>query len=112
MKKRFFSFLIASILLGSVSTPAFASDTKATLYDMYSDNMLFRQNAISKISGTATSGSKIEIEIYNSKNEKILSSSSKAENNSFSVEFLAPKGSFEKYSITPMPTSFWNTFWS
>ena len=100
MKKRFFSLLIASILLGCISTPAFASNTKANLYDMYSDNMLFQQNAISKISGTATSGSKIEIEIYNSKNEKILTASSKAENNSFSVEFLAPKGSFESYSIT------------
>ncbi|MBE6816025.1 MAG: sialate O-acetylesterase, partial [Ruminococcaceae bacterium] len=100
MKKRFFSLLIAPILLGCISTPAFASNTKANLYDMYSDNMLFQQNAISKISGTATSGSKIEIEIYNSKNEKILSSSTKAKNNSFSVEFLAPKGSFESYSIT------------
>ncbi len=100
MKKRFISLLITPILLGCISTPAFASNTKSTLYDMYSDNMLFKQNAVSKISGTATSGSKIEIEIYNSKNEKILSSSAEAKNNSFSVEFLAPKGSFESYSIT------------
>jgi len=99
MKKRLISLLIAPILLGCISTPAFASNTNATLYDMYSDNMLFEQNAISKISGTATSGSKIEIEIYNSKNEKILSSSAEAKNNNFSVEFLAPKGSFESYSI-------------
>jgi len=99
MKKRLISLLIAPILLGCIGTPAYASNTKAALYDMYSDNMLFQQNAISKISGTATSGSKIEIEIYNSKNEKILTASEKAENNSFSVEFLAPKGSFESYSI-------------
>ena len=99
MKKRLISLLIAPILLGCLSTPAFASNTTATLYDMYSDNMLFQQNAISKISGTATNGSKIEIEIYNSKNEKLLTASTKAENNNFSVEFLAPKGSFESYSI-------------
>ena len=91
MKKRLISLLIAPILLGCISTPAFASNTKATLYDMYSDNMLFQQNAISKISGTATNGSKIEIEIYNSKNEKLLTASAKTENNNFSVEFLAPK---------------------
>ena len=97
MKKRLISLLIAPILLGCLSTPAFASNTTATLYDMYSDNMLFQQNAISKISGTATKGSKIEIEIYNSKNEKLLTASTKAENNNFSVEFLAPKGSFESY---------------
>ena len=59
MKKRLIALLIALILFGCISTPAFASNTKATLHDMYSDNMLFEQNAISKISGTANSGSKI-----------------------------------------------------
>ena len=99
MKKCFFSLLISLILLVGICTPAYASGTNAVLYDMYSDNMLFQQNAPSKISGTATNGSKIEIEIYNSKNEKLITASAQAKNNCFSVEFLAPKGSFENYSI-------------
>lgn len=99
MKKRFASLLVLPILLGFMGVPVGAASSKAELYDMYTDDMLFQQNAISKISGTATNGTEIKIELFNSKNDLVLSSSAKAKNNTFSVEFLAPEGSFEAYSL-------------
>ncbi|MBR2876815.1 MAG: hypothetical protein IKC01_06735 [Clostridia bacterium] len=99
MKKKVIIMLLASIMLTNTVVPAFAG-SEAKLFDMYGNNMLFQQKAVSEIAGTGSPNSKIDIEIINSKNEIVIKSTGKVNSNgNFSVPFTAPEGSFEKYKI-------------
>ncbi len=104
MKKYFkisLSLILMLVLVSSVFSPVFATNSDAKLYETYDDSMLFKQSETAVLAGTATVGSKISAEMKNSADETVLSAEAvTADNGVFNVKFSAPAGSFEEYTIT------------
>lgn len=91
--------IIGTGLLSSASERG-ASDTETKLYSFYADNMIFKQNEIATLSGTANAGSDIECRLLDKNLNVVASGSAKASPDStFEVEFAAPDGSFDEYEI-------------
>lgn len=99
MFKKILAFSLAAMLgIGCVSA-AYAAENTAKLYDIYGDNMLFRQSKEAVISGTAPSGSTVTAELHDKSNNLIASGTSKAADGIFTVSFIAPSGGYDEYSI-------------
>lgn len=99
MMKKILSMVLVIGILFSFTCVAFAS-ADAELYTFYGDGMLFKQNESAIISGTASVGSEISAELYNSGNELVAYGTTKVNaDGTFEVTFDAPSGSFEEYKI-------------
>ncbi len=98
MFKKAISVLLSIIFILSIVPMAHAAST-ASLYGIYGDGMLFRQNEKAIFAGTATTGAKITAELYNSANTLVRKYSSYAQNGEFEVYFPAPAGSYEEYTV-------------
>lgn len=97
--EKILSMVLVIGILFSFTCVAFAS-ADAELYTFYGDGMLFKQNESAILSGTATVGSEISAELYNSDNELVADGTTKVNaDGTFEVSFDAPSGSFEEYKI-------------
>ncbi len=95
------AFILCVIVLLSCTVTASASDTKAELYEIYGNDMLFARNEEAVLSGTGKAGDIITAALRNSKGELVSEGSSAVKaDGSFSVAFMAPEGSFEEYTVT------------
>lgn len=100
MFKRIVSLILCIPVFACFGFSSFAVNSEAKLYSVYGDGMLFQQKEDAVFSGTASSNTLINIELYNSKNILIAQSNSTAnKDNTFSVSFKAPQGSFEEYTV-------------
>lgn len=101
MRKTIIALLLTIILIFSCVSPVFAKDSAKTMvYDFYKSNMLFKQNDEATIAGVASKGTEITLELKNSKKETVAIGKTIADkNNEFAVSFIAPKGSYEEYTI-------------
>ncbi len=93
--------LLLVVIITVMSFPfAFGEVVTASLYNVYGDGMLFRQNEPCVLSGTATAGAVIEAVLLDSDNEVISQGSAAVgADGKFSVAFDAPSGSFEEYTV-------------
>ncbi len=98
MFKKAISILLSIIFILGCIPMAHAAST-ASLYGIYGDSMLFQQNEDAIFAGTATSGAKIIVELYNSANTLIRKYSSYAQGGVFEVSFPSPEGSYEEYTV-------------
>lgn len=72
----------------------------AVLYKVYGDGMLFRQNEEAIFAGTAAPGSVISVTLFDSDGEKAAEGSAyAAPDGKFRASFIAPKGSYEEYTV-------------
>lgn len=101
MKKSIFSLLLCFILVFScVPVCSAKASEKTMLYDFYKSNMLFKQNEDAVFAGVAPHKTKITVELKNTKKETVATGKAIAnKNNEFSVSFIAPKGSYEEYTV-------------
>lgn len=97
-KKIISVLLVLSMIL--VLVPVISASENASLYNIYGDGMLFKQNEEAVISGTAKNGSKISAELYDAENKLVASGESIAEaDGTFAVSFDTPTGGYDEYSI-------------
>ncbi len=101
MIKTIISILLASTFLFTCALPAFSSSkkTSASIYSVYSDNMLFKQNEEAVIAGNGTPGEIITSELVLNGEIKASGKTSISSNGKFAVTFTAPKGGYEQYTI-------------
>lgn len=99
MLKKFLALSIAAMLGISSIPAAYAADSNAKLYSIYSDNMLFQQNKDAVISGTAPNGSKITAELFDESDALVTSGECTVSNGVFSVSFASPPGGYDEFSI-------------
>ena len=98
--KKIFTMIIFSALLVCGIVTASAADTQASLYSYYGNDMLFRQNDDAVFAGKATAGSEIQVELFNSSDEKVTENKAYAlTDGTFSVSFKTPGGSFDEYRV-------------
>ena len=91
--------VILALLISVISVTSSAA-SEAALLNIYGDNMLFRQNSVAVIAGTAPAGSSVSVVLCNSRNEAVSTGSSIADKSgAFEVEFLSPEGSYEEYTV-------------
>ena len=101
MKKTFAMILITAILFCFGISASAETGAQATLYNYYGDNMLFKQNDDAIFAGTAAAGSEIICTLTNSSGETVAVANTVASaDNTFSLSFKAPAGSFEEYTAT------------
>ena len=99
--KTFALILITAILFCFGISASAETGAQATLYNYYGDNMLFKQNDDAIFAGTAAAGSEIICTLTNSSGETIAVANTVASaDNTFSLSFKAPAGSFEEYTAT------------
>lgn len=100
MTKKIFVLLLSLLIVFCGSLPAFAVNISAELLTVYSDGMLFQQLKSAIIEGCASPGKKIKAELYNDNNELVsLAETTAQTDGSFMLEFTAPKGSYNEYTI-------------
>lgn len=97
--KKIIAVFIATVCILASMPITFAQESAAQLYTFYGDGMLFKQNEIATVSGTAQNGTVITLELYNPDGELAASGSATAQNGTFEVEFTAPKGSYDEYVV-------------
>ena len=98
--KKIFALMIFVFMVICCCISVSATDTQASLYSYYGDNMLFRQNDDAVFAGTAAAGSEIGVTLYNSQNDKVAESKAVTfSDGTFSVSFTAPEGSFHEYRV-------------
>lgn len=95
------SLLTAVFLFVCCCPIAFAQTAdNAVLYSVYGDGMLFKQKEEAVFAGTAGAGTVISAELFAADGSKIASGSAvTSSEGKFSVSFVAPKGSYEEYSV-------------
>lgn len=99
MMKKLIAILLAAACV-IVSLPiALAQEGSASLYSIYGDGMLFKQNETATVSGTANDGTLVTLELYNPADEITASGSTTAQNGTFEVSFNAPEGGYDEYEI-------------
>lgn len=99
--KKIISILLAAATLLSLSVTAFAVNPDTALYTVYGDGMLFEQLQDAVFSGTAPTGSEIIATLFDDNGEEITSGFAVASSdNTFSVSFVAPEGSYVEYDVT------------
>lgn len=99
MKKLLALFVFTVIAVFSCFMVSAGNET-ATLYNYYSDNMLFKQNDDAVLGGKAPAGSVITCTLYNSKSESVAYAETvTASDGVFNLSFPAPAGSFEEYRL-------------
>ena len=100
MKKKVIALLLSICILFSCTLTAFAAETGAELYKIYDDDMLFEQEKDAVFAGKAPAGSTISAELFGADGKSIASGEAIAdESGKFTVSFVAPKGSFEEYTV-------------
>lgn len=99
MFKKFLAMSLSIILAVGCVTVSFAAGESAKVYDIYGDNMLFRQNKDAVISGTAPGGSTITAELFDASGNSVSSGSTVASDGVFSVSFNSPSGGYDEYSV-------------
>lgn len=94
--------ILTLALLAGCCFPATAADTsQAKLYSYYGNNMLFKQMDEAVFAGTATAGSGISCTVFDADKQQIAFSETLTNRDgTFAVSFMAPKGSFEEYTVT------------
>lgn len=99
MFKKIISVVLVLTTLLAFSSFAFAS-SDASLYSIYGDGMLFKQNEDAVIAGTASTGSKISAELYDADGNLVSKGETVADaNGTFAVSFNSPAGGYDEYSI-------------
>ncbi len=99
MFKKFLALSLAIILAAGCVPVSFAAGESAKVYDIYGNDMLFRQNKETVISGTAPSGSSITAELFDASGKLVSSGSCTAADGVFSVSFNSPAGGYDEYSV-------------
>lgn len=99
MFKKLLALSLTIILAAGCFPVSFAAGESAKLYDIYGDDMLFRQNEEAVISGTAPSGSTITAELFDASGKLVSSGSATATDGVFSVSFNSPAGSYDEYYV-------------
>ena len=98
--KKIISLILASIMCFGLILSANAEDASASLYNIYSDGMLFAQNKLAIFAGTANKGTAITAELYSADGSLISKGNSVTKaDGTFEVSFLAPAGSYEEYTV-------------
>ena len=99
MLKRIISILLAALITASCVTFAYADNTTARVYSIYSDNMLFKQNEEAIIAGTGEQGAEITVELL--LGDSVVSSgrSFVGDDGTFCVSFNAPAGGYDTYTV-------------
>ena len=99
MLKRIISVLLAALITASCVTFAYADNTTARVYSIYSDNMLFKQNEEAIIAGTGEQGAEITVELL--LGDSVVSSerSFVGDDGTFCVSFNAPAGGYDTYTV-------------
>ena len=101
MKNKIIALILTIItILSCVSVANAGGSAEAELYAVYGDGMLLQQNKRSHISGTATPGAQITLELFYNGFMIFDSSATASADGTFSVAVDAPLGSFEEYTIT------------
>lgn len=91
---------ISLILLPTLLTAYSANTTSAALRSYYGDNMLFKQKDDVVLAGTASPGSVIASELFDSNGNSIAEAvGTTASDGTFSLNFTAPAGGYEEYTI-------------
>lgn len=99
MFKKIISAVLAFVMLLAL-VPVVSASANASLYNIYGDGMLFKQNEEAVIAGKAESGSNVSAELYNAENKLVAKGESVADKNgTFEVSFNAPAGGYDVYSI-------------
>ena len=103
---KLFKTLISTILIISLISvfifPVIAMEQKENygLYNVYTDNMLFKQNSEGILAGRSKAGSIVTAVLYDKSNNIVLSSKAQSDRSSrFRISFRTPDGSFENYKI-------------
>ena len=100
MSKKILSIILCIVITLCSMPVVFAQSTDAELYQVYADGMLFGQNKDAILSGTATVGTVIKAELFNSESTLVANGEAVADaDGKFNVSFVAPKGSYEEYTI-------------
>ncbi|MBQ7654679.1 MAG: hypothetical protein IJS17_06360 [Clostridia bacterium] len=99
MKKIISIMICVCVLLACVIPAVAITPVSAKVYEIYQNNMIFKQNDDAVLAGTAPDGSVITCLLYDKAHNLVTSSETVADNGVFKVSFTAPKGSFEEYTI-------------
>ena len=87
-------------ILSCSITMAFAGEVQTSLYSVYDDGMLFKQNEEAVFAGTGKPGTEICVSLFNSRDNLVCEGNAIVGSDGvFSVSFVAPAGSFEEYSV-------------
>lgn len=99
--KKFISLVLCFPLLLAVSPVVFAEEKpSARLYNVYGDNMLFKQNDDAVFAGVGNPGNTVGVKLFNAEKELVRSSESVVKDDgTFEVSFLSPKGGYEEYTV-------------
>lgn len=99
VKKIISVFLFIAILSCSI-TISYAGEVQASLYSVYGDGMLFKQNDAVVFAGTGKPGTAISATLFNSSKALVRKGNTVVNTDGvFLVSFVAPAGGFEEYSI-------------
>ena len=99
--KTVLSLLLALLMMVPCVTAGFATDTTASLYRLYGDGMLFKQNSEAVFAGTAKPSSTVSCKITNDDGTVISSAESKTGiDGCFSVAAETPEGGYTEYTVT------------
>lgn len=100
--KKFISlFLIFSLIIVLVF-PVIAKEEKENygLYNVYTDNMLFKQNSEGVLAGRSKAGSVVTADLYDKSGNIVTSAKAQTDRSSrFRIFFKTPGGSFENFKI-------------
>ncbi|MBQ7654329.1 MAG: hypothetical protein IJS17_04580 [Clostridia bacterium] len=99
--RKIISAVLCLCLMMSLAPLAHAKQAKsARLYNVYGDNMLFKQKDNAVLSGKAAAGSTVKAVLFDENGNFVTSGSTLTSTDGvFEVSFTAPAGSFTEYSI-------------
>ncbi len=100
MAKKVISTLLVIVFAFCSVTVGFAEDTKARLYTVYGDGMLFQQNKSAIFAGEGNPDSVITARLLNENSWPIRTASGRVKSDgTFEISFIAPAGGYNEYTV-------------
>ncbi|MBQ7580951.1 MAG: hypothetical protein IJU39_06570 [Clostridia bacterium] len=99
--KRIISLILCMPLVLMTGAVSFAAEKSAArLYNVYGDDMLFKQNEDAVLAGKANAGSTVKAELFDENGTLVTSGETLTPDSGvFEVSFKAPSGGFREYSV-------------
>lgn len=96
-----FVVILVLITVFSVLPMVFAESSNTRLYNIYGDNMLFKQNSETVLAGTANKNSVITCRLSSSDGTLVAEGESRTKSDeTFAVSFTSPEGGYSEYNLT------------